>query len=53
MVNTCVCCGRVIPEDSQVCQDCLSQGIKCPECGSVLELVATSKGIINDEFIVY
>lgn len=53
MGNTCVCCGKSIPEGTQVCQDCLNKGIKCPECGTVLELMATSKGIINDELILF
>ena len=52
MENTCVCCGRVIPEGGQVCTNCLNEGIKCQECGSVLELMATSTGIVNDELVL-
>ena len=45
MVNTCVCCGDIIPEGRQVCQSCESvqtEYIKfnCPECGAPLEVMA-------------
>lgn len=42
MENTCVCCGRVIPEGSQVCSICISRATytkrNCPECGKPLEV---------------
>jgi predicted RNA-binding Zn-ribbon protein involved in translation (DUF1610 family) len=47
MENTCVCCGREIPEGSQVCYMCMNGMRKrtyiefnCPECGAPLEVLA-------------
>ena len=48
MENTCVCCGRVIPEGSQVCPICVALAFNtpnntyiqfdCPECGAPLQV---------------
>jgi RNA polymerase subunit RPABC4/transcription elongation factor Spt4 len=50
MYNTCVCCGRVIPEGSQVCPICVAESFdvpkrlymefNCPECGTPLKVLA-------------
>ena len=50
MENTCVCCGRIIPEGSQVCSTCVALAFNvpqktyikfnCPECGAPLEVLA-------------
>ena len=47
MDNTCVCCGEIIPEGTQVCPMCVSSVPKrlymefaCPECGAPLEVWA-------------
>lgn len=44
MFNTCVCCGNIIPEGRQVCYQCENgggnDGVLCPECGAVLEIMS-------------
>jgi hypothetical protein len=50
MINTCVCCGDIIPEGRQVCLACekwesgQSKYMKfdCPECGARLEVMSDS-----------
>lgn len=52
MVDTCVCCGDIVPEGMQVCLNCLKGVVKCPECGAELELMATSTGIVNNQLML-
>ena len=44
MVDTCVCCGDIVPEGRQVCYRCEhgdnNDGALCPECGAVLEIMS-------------
>ena len=54
MVNTCVCCGDIIPEGSQVCYACCHDGINCPDCGAILAFMAfdkcfTETGVIHSK----
>lgn len=46
MIDTCVCCGDVVPEGRQVCVRCengrSNNGVICPECGSLLEVMDLS-----------
>ena len=46
MEDTCVCCGRVIPEGSHVCYRCKNgsgnDSVLCPTCGAVLEVMNSS-----------
>lgn len=39
MIDTCVCCGEMIPEGQQVCPTCRNGGVLCPECGSILTVM--------------
>ena len=48
MEDTCVCCNRVIPENTQFCPFCFAEPLNiikktyaqlnCPECGAILEV---------------
>jgi hypothetical protein len=46
MENTCVCCGEIVPEGTQVCPMCVASEkcsymeFDCPECGAPLEVWA-------------
>ena len=51
MSNTCVCCGRDIPEGTQFCHSCdILASKNCPTCSSVLELMNKSKYITEEGF---
>ena len=52
MINTCIYCGDIIPEGTQVCPNCLNDGVLCPECGSVLEVMDVSQCIIDNKFML-
>lgn len=53
MVNTCVCCGEIIPEGTQVCYSCLNGGVKCPECGSILRVMHSGYNVTADDITWY
>ena len=52
MVDTCVCCGAIIPEGRHVCQNCENaednSGVLCPTCGTVLEVMNSSWYFTDD-----
>jgi hypothetical protein len=52
MVNTCVCCGDIIPEGSQVCYACSHYNIlKCPDCGSAISLMSSCKSYTEKQVL--
>lgn len=54
MVDRCVVCGELVPEGRQVCLRCEnagdSAGVRCPTCGSTLELMDSSWYFTGDGF---
>ena len=52
MPNTCVCCGDIIPEGTQVCFACDHDGINCPDCGAVLRYMTFDK-CFTDTGVLY
>ena len=55
MVNTCVCCGDIVPEGTQVCYRCsnVEPGAKCPECGSILRVMYSGYNITENAITGY
>ena len=51
MVDTCVCCGEIIPEDSHYCRRCANDGngVKCPQCGSSLKVMHSGFNITDTD----
>ena len=43
MVDTCVCCGEVVPEGTHVCYACSRGVVNCPDCRNTLCFMATDK----------
>lgn len=39
MVDTCVCCGAIVPEGTHVCYACSHDSIRCPDCGTELRFM--------------
>ena len=51
MVNTCVCCGEVIPEGTQICFACDHDGINCPDCGAALRLMSSCRSFTEKQVL--
>lgn len=45
MVDTCVMCGDIVPEGTQVCKRCengsSNDGVSCPDCKAILEIMSS------------
>jgi hypothetical protein len=50
MIDTCVCCGEIIPEGQQVCGRCLNGGPACPECGNTLTVMHSTYEVTPTSF---
>ena len=46
MVNSCICCGNIIPNGVDICYVCFTcnkDNIKCPSCGSTLRAIHSNR----------
>ena len=54
MVDTCVCCGDIVPEGTLVCYACRHDSIDvpCPDCGAGLRFMSSGR-LFTDKQTLY
>ena len=52
MINSCVYCGDIVPNETKVCPHCFNHGVLCPNCGNTLEVMHLSECIIDNKLVL-
>lgn len=45
MVDTCVMCGDIVPEGTQICHACNHGGLRCPDCSTTLKFMTSCRSV--------